>query len=431
MPKKAPAESAVPKKAATKKKATKQAETTPAKAKANGHSNAVLAWVEAKNKEKRFQGKAQISMASQVRTPFNLRRPTGILGLDLELGGGFHAGGMVEIHGAQSAGKTFLTYNTAAQVQKHYGDDANILVVCIEIRMDKNFARMAEFCVPYSEEEIAEYDALRQKEGLAPFTDEDKDDLRRSIGNVVTVAGVTADVALDVVVDALEKDLFQLIIVESLGALLTEDVAEGSTGDAHYAGPSRIVTQFVNKALPMFLMNKPDGSPRETTILGINQARSNIGKGKYDPDTKPAMGAYAWKHGQLVSLELTQGALLREDPNEPPVGRTVRWKTTKGKAGTHDGLRGEYDYYHLPKVEPVFWRDVQETWFGGIAVYNEMVETAKKLGVTEVAGSWVTWGDRRWQGMAKFAQAIAEDPELANALKEECVKKSGLLVRYR
>lgn len=433
MPKKK-AEAVAPKKE-TPKKTVRKTTKVPKKAEAavapKAGGSAVAEWFERINKDKKFQGKAQIRMASNVKTPYHLRRPTGVLGLDIALGGGFPAGGIVEVAGAESVGKTWLAYVTAGQLQKIYGEDTSIFILSVEIRPDKSFARMAEFCIAYSDDEIVEYDMLRQAQGFAPFTEEDVTDLKKQIGNIVVVSADNAQTGLDVLVDALESGIFQLAILESLGALLTPEVEAGSVGDSHYAGPSKLITQFQNKVYPLYMMDRPDGSMLETTILGINQARANIGGGKYDPDTKPALGAYAWKHGQLVAVELDRGATIREDPSLPPTGRTVKWKLAKGKVGTHDGLRGDYDYHHLPKIEPVFWRDVETTWFGGIAVFDEMVQVAKKLEIATVGGSWVTWGERRFNGMSKFAQAIAEDAELAAALKAECLKKANILVRYR
>jgi RecA/RadA recombinase len=429
MPKKKVEATEAPKKGTGKKtKVPKKAEAAPTPKKGG---SAVAEWYERINKDKKFQGKAQIKMASEVKTPYHLRRPTGVLGLDIGLGGGFPAGGLIVVHGAESVGKTWLAYVTAGQLQKNYGEDANIFMLAVEIRPDKSFARMAEFCIAYSNDEIVEYDALRQAQGQLPFTEEDITDLKKQVGNVVVVSADNAQTGLDVLVDALESGIFQIAIIESLGALLTPDVEEGSVGDKHYAGTARLLTQFQNKVGPLYIMDRPDGSMLETTIFGIDQARANIGAGKYDPDTKAAIGAYAWKHGQLVAVELDRGATIREDPSLPPTGRTVKWKLTKGKVGTHDGLRGDYDYHHLPKVEPVFWRDVETTWFGGIALFDEMVVVAKKLEVATVGGSWVTWGERRYNGMSKFAQAVAEDAELAAELRAECLKKAGILARYR
>jgi len=414
---------------ATKKTTTKKKTTVKKKTSAPALTG-IDKWVADINKNRQFQGSAQVRMANQVRTPYLLRRPTGILGLDIGLGGGWHAGGAVEIRGEQSVGKTLLAYRSAGELQKLYGDDAAIMIWGTEIRMDKSFARMAGFAVAYSSEEIEEFNRFRHRKKQDPFTREEVIDLEFQVGNIVDVAADTADTGFEILLKALEFGGFQMIIIESLGALLTKMVDAGNVGDKHYGGPAGVVTNFQNKVNPLYMMDRPDGTMLETTLLGINQARANIGGGIYEPKTKGALGAWAWKHALLASVELERGGQIREHEKGPVVGRTVRWKTVKGKAGTHDGKKGSYDFYHLPKLEPVFWTDVQEKWLGGIDTYNEMVEVAKDYGLLGVAGSWISWGGQKWQGMNNFAQFLAENEEAAADLKEECIEKSRILVRY-
>jgi len=408
---------------ATKKKTTKKKTTAPI-------LTGVDKWVAEINKHRSFAGHAQVRMASQVRTPYILRRPTGILGLDIGLGGGWHAGGAVEIRGEESVGKTLLAYKSAGELQKLYGDDTAIMIWGTEIRMDKSFARLAGFAVAYSSGEIEEFNRLRHRNGQEPLTKDEITDLEFQIGKVVDVAADTADVGFEILLKALEFGGFQMIIIESLGALITKLVDEGTVSDKHYGGPAGVVTTFQNKVNPLYMMDRPDGSMLETTLLGINQARANIGGGTYEPKTKGALGAWAWKHALLASVELTRGGQIRTSDKGPVVGRTVRWKTIKGKAGTHDGKKGSYDFYHFPKLEPVFWTDVQEKWLGGIDMYNEMAEMAKDFGLLGIAGSWVSWDGHKWQGMNNFAQFLAENAEAANAIKEQCIAESRILVRY-
>ena len=109
------------------------------------------------NTNPHWKGIAQVRMAGSVSVPYHLRRPTGVMSLDLGLGGGWAAGGLSQVYGPGSAGKTHLTFRTAAEVQRNYGDDALIAIACSEIRVDKGFARRSRMCIAYSEEEIAEF----------------------------------------------------------------------------------------------------------------------------------------------------------------------------------------------------------------------------------------------------------------------------------
>ena len=179
-------------------------------------------------------------------------------------------------------------------------------------------------------------------------------------------------------------------------------------------------------------MNRPDGSRLETTVIGINQARAYIGGGKYDPKTKPAASAYAWKHGQLVSILLEKGAYLRsEEKGAPPIGATTRWKLTKGKAGTHDGKKGDFNFYFLEKHDPVFWSDVEAHWMGGVDIWTDAANEGKRLGLVQASGAWLQWRDIRAQGAPNFAQALAEaEAEVQKLYWDDCHKAANVIVRY-
>jgi recombination protein RecA len=411
-------------------------------------ADSVEAWLDKINKTQKFKGSVQVGMASDLSTPYYLRRSTGILGLDIAMGGGWHAGGVAQVYGGESVGKTYLVYQTAGEIQRNYGDAAAILVVCTEIRPDKSFARKAGFRIAYSEEEIQHYEEIRAARGQDRFTEEELHDLMDQPGKVVVVTGETGEKALDVAYEALEAGLFQLVIIESLGALLPSDQQAGDVGDRVYGGSSVMLTTFMNKVYPLFIMDKIEetGSGKnkvttrsmlETTVIGINQARAIIGGNPKGPKEKAAAGAYAWRHAQLISLELSKSSGIKGREDGPLTGRSVRWLIAKGKVGTHDGKSGYYSFYHVPTTDPVFWSDVElngSTW--GIDRITEMVVTAADLGVIEQNGSWYTWTHEgrilaKAQGSDNMANILVADDELQVLLREECLIKAGLQVHYR
>jgi RecA/RadA recombinase len=420
----------MPKKAG-KKKAAKGAKAPKAKAPVkSAPSSGVKAWVEKINKSPHYRGKAQVTLANNMTSPYILRRPTGILGLDIALGGGLHASGGVEIHGEESVGKTHLAYRVAAMLQKNYGPEAAILIFSTEIKPDKGFARKSGVQMAYSEEEIEQYDRLRKARGMPGFTSEELDDLRLQTGEVVVLCASTADVGLDGIVDALRDGVFQLVIIESMGAFLTPDMDDKDTGERVYGGSSIVVTNFQNKIYPLFMMDRPDGTTLETTLIGVNQARSSMDAGKYAPKTRQAAGAFAWKHGQLASIMLNKSSKIRQADKGPVVGREVSWMLTKGKAGTHDGKKGKYDYYHVKPGDPVFWKDIEATWMGGVDVVREAVGVGVELGVIDLSGSWATFGDLRKQGQDNLAMEIAKEEEHQAALWKACMDEANLMVRH-
>lgn len=436
----APSKSKTTKKKSSRKGSSAKTGKVPPKAKASKPKekvNPIDQWVEEQNKKQKYKGKAQIRMANQVRSPYVLRRPTGVLGLDLALGGGLHAGGSIELHGKQSVGKTYMAFHAAGALQEIYKEDTAIIIYSTEIRPDKGFARRAGFCIAYSSYEIEEMNEVRFDSGLNPFTPEEIIDLEFRIGRIVVITSDTAETGFNVLIDALRFGGFQLMIVESLGALLTKAQDEKDVGERTVAGPSVAVTHWQNKSYPLFMMDDPDGNLRETTVLGINQARANVGSSSRFKDSKSAMGAYSWKHAQLASILLKQGEGIRETENGPVIGREIRWVLEKGKAGTRDGLKGKYMYYHQPISQPVFWRDVSENWYGGIAVFNEAVEAASEAGVIEQSGAWYNWQPPldmpplKAQGANNMAHKLAGHSELMSLLRQECLKKKGILVRYK
>lgn len=410
----------------------------------------VDAWLKKVAKMDKFKGVAQVGYASQLSTPYYLRRPTGILGLDIATGGGFHAGGHSEIHGAESVGKTGLAFRTAGMVQKNYGADANILIVSTEIRTDKTYARKNGFRVAYSENEIEHYESMRKKRSLRKFNQEELADLTGETGQVITVTGSTGEKALEVAYEALAAGMFQLLIIESLGALMSADQEAGEIGDRTYGGSSVMLTSFMNKVYPLFIMDRlieeGEGKARkivgrkmlETTVIGINQARAEIGGSPRGPKTHAAAGAFAWKHAQLLSIELSKSQQIKGSASGPPIGREVKWKVIKGKAGTHDGKSGTYDYYHMPGDDPVFWKDILlngSTW--GVDCVTEMVTTAADLNVIERSGSWYNWADEygeliaRGQGAAAMADVLVNEDEMRDLLVDKCYEAAGLQVKFR
>jgi RecA/RadA recombinase len=435
-----------PRKAKTTKKTTKKTTTKAAKSsqstgsqKSNGKAkvtNPADAWFEAIQKNKKFQGKAQVIRASEDRTPYYLRRPTGVMTLDLGLGGGVHAGGITQVYGGESVGKTHLIYRIGGNVQRIYGEMSAIALVCTEIRLDKSFARLAGWRVPYAKEEVDHFNKVRAERGLEPFTKEEVLDLTQEIGRIHILKGENGAHALDLAASAISSGAYQLVLIESLGALITPDQEENDVGDRVYGGTSIMLTNFVNKIYPFFMMDREDGSMLETTVIGINQARAVIGgmPGR-GPTTRAAAGAFAWRHGQLASIELKKAAPIPLS-GTPKIGREVKWTLAKGKAGTHDGISGTYSYYHVPKMEPVLWSDVVEMgsqW--GVDTITDLVTAAKQVGAIQVSGSWLKWEENgetilRSQGGDGFVQAIVDDDELQDRLRQRCLDCANLPIKY-
>ena len=398
------------------------------------------------NTNTHWKGIAQVRMASNVSVPYHLRRPTGVMSLDLALGGGWAAGGLSQVYGPGSAGKTHLTFRTAAEVQRNYGDDALIAIACSEMRVDKGFARRSRLYIAYSEEEIQEFENIRALKGRAPFSEEEKADLRKQVGTIMVSAGVTGDVLLDTTIEMLRElgSSCQLIIVESLGSMITPDQDKKDVGDRVYGGSAGMLTTWQNKNYPLFMLDTLDGKPLETTVLCINQVRAVLDAGPHGPKTRPAAGSHSIAHAQLASVELKTGETLYADSSHTEkCGHTIKWEIKKGKAGTHDGLRGEYNWFHMPFYEPVFWSEVEANGSTyGIDVITELCDAAYNLGVVQAGGAYLTFDDgageplnlrgtRDAPAKEQLPQLVVNDPGLEYRLRQACLAKANLTVRVR
>jgi len=383
----------------------------------------------------------QVQRASDVITAHHIRRPTGILDLDLGLGGGLHAGGHIEVFGAESAGKTAFCFRVAGEVQRIYGDDSVIVYLATETNPDITFARRNGFCVSYPEQSIESFERILKSKGQPPFSADELDDLRCQIGEVIIIKGATSDESLEILVKAIKKfgDRIQLIIIDSLGALLPKHVEEGEVGDAHYGGSSRMVTNFMNKVTPEFLMQKADGTVLETTILGINQARADM-RTASKRETKAAAGAYAWKHGQLASIELKKGKPLAATKDK--AGHEVNWTIRKGKVGARDGKKGTYIWKNAPTQKPAYWDECEAQLDDvGIQTLEPLISAGISSGALVLGGSWITWDSLndegeterlcKVQGQDAFKAFILKNPHLRMRLYEDTMRCAGLMVEFR
>lgn len=379
-----------------------------------------LATMEA-NVAKLYKGRVVLRQGKDISNVFHLRRPTGITSMDLALGGGFPAGGLSQIIGKFSSGKSYLVNRTMANVQQAYGDDATIGICMTEMRFDKLFAkRHCGLRVGYSEAEIREFDRMNVMYGRPAYTDEFKDWLRDQVGSVYEVLASTAEELLETACQLVESNLYQIVLVDSFGALLTKAEAEAEDGlsQKHRGGAAMVITQFMHRLHAA--LNLPDtyGRPNKTTVLGINQYRDNVNAGLYGNPMKVA-GGHALAHGKLVDLHLEQGkkhSIEVGSKNWVTVGKEINWEITKGKAGCHDGPKGSYDFYF------------GEHGYGfGVDIFTDLLATALRNELIELSGAWYSYeGQPLGQGKGQAAASLHQNPALFEKLRLEIFSKSGL-----
>lgn len=392
---------------AKKRSSKKKAEKSSAKDRAS----AVVADLKSRYPGKIFRG-------GEYTAPWLLKRlPTGILELDIELQGGLPAGGMTMIVGPHGIGKNWLANQIVALQQAFKGESCAIAVVSTEMIYDKTLGKACQVHVGFSEAEIRALDRAYH-EATGKNLDEDyKDHLRLEMGTFLTVPPATAEDAFDIALDLVASREFDVVIIDSFGSLLTEeDEEKGMDEQSRVGGSSLVNTRFARKLNAVFTPDE-DGNPNMTCLIGINQVRDNMERAnKYSPKTKET-GGWALKHARWVTIELSHAGKYKEKvgKKEVVVGKTVRWKITKQKAGGHEGGEGTYDF---------IWRKV------GIDREMETLRAAVAQGVVEKSGAWFSYdGDQLGQGMKKAAAAI-EDKGLLQEIETATLQAAGVFCNY-
>ena len=368
-----------------------------------------------------FKGRAVVRSGADITNVFILRRPTGVTTLDIALGGGLPAGGLTQVIGKYSAGKSYLANRVMATGQESYGDQFAAAVNMTEMRFDKAFAKAkCGLRIAYSEDEIAVFRKINLDQGNPAFTAEYEAWLRDGVGSFVEGVGGNAESVLEVAVQQVESNLFQFVLIDSFGALLTAAEAEHEEGleGKHRGGAAMVVTQFMHRLHAA--LNLPDkyGRPNTTTVIGINQYRDNVNAGMYGNPMKQA-GGHALAHGQLVNLHIEQGSRIKLALNSSTnviVGKEINWEILKGKAGCHDGPKGTYSFYF------------GEHGHGfGIDIYSDLLIAGLQTGVIEQSGAWFSYaGERLGQGKENAGIALYQNPTLLQTIRKNIFKQAGL-----
>jgi RecA/RadA recombinase len=370
---------------------------------------------------KRYDGKGALLSGKEFSNIFTLRRPTGITQLDVALAGGWPAGGLSQIIGEEGATKSWLANSTIKHIQNTYGEEAVIAVCMTEMPYDKAFGKwQCGLRIAYSDQEIEMLEQANAARGLPPFTPEQVAWLKDSVGEFQQAIFSTAEQLLETACDLVETNLYQLVLIDSFGALLTSAEAEAKEGleSKHYGGAAGVITQFMHRLHAA--LNLPDrrGRPNTTTVLGINQYRENLkASGPYANPLNIA-GGRALKHGKLVDLLLEKGSKIWVDQGgvKHQVGREISWSLLKGKAGCHDGPRGKYSFYY------------GESGYGfGVDIYQDLLIAGVSSGVIKQSGSWYSYdGKNLFQGQNSSAEFFLNNIELVDVIRQSIFKQNGI-----
>lgn len=330
-----------------------------------------VASLEAKlNRSAKVKGAQVCASVDMSPNTYFLRRPSGIIPLDIHTGGGLPAGGLTYLSGPDGAGKTFLLYKYIAMCQQLYGARASVALGVSEAAPDHFFMRKCGMQISVPERMIEEQVHERKERGEIPFTKEQLKGFRApTVGEVKLLRGATGEELLQAIIDCFDSKLFDIIGLDSISACLPEADADKDLDEApKRAAAAGMVTRFFQQYL-----NGTTGyyGINATTVIFTSQVRSNSKKAeamahiaKYLPDYAP-QGAWAAKHGKLIDILVKTGAKEKEAIKVPAdgtisqnaaetmkkkrvqTGKTVNYEVLKGKAGVHEGITGEFDF-HFP-----------------------------------------------------------------------------------
>lgn len=394
-----------------------------------------------------------IQRGQEVEGRMDLRRPSGIISLDVACSGGLPAGGLSQIDGSDGVGKNLLLNHYFARCQKTYGEECNILMVCFEALYDKVFGRKCGVRVALSPYEIDVEQRKRKAKGKPLMTEKEIETARTDqVGKFHIIRGNVAEKMLQVVADAVAANTYQIIGVDSWDAMLPDAENKKELEDnAKVAGASGVQTRWMSKVFgaltpqkicpecfdrPLGFKNAGEGRynyicpnkscgwkgkkpymwENETTIIGIRQVRANLNKmGMHSRDTKVG-GSHALRHGKMIDIELRRGESIMKSNHK--IGKEVNWEITKGKAGTHEGIKGVFSYFYDPPK---------------IAVVDDLVHLAlaKEVICGGGKGGYVFDGHKLGK-QDDLVAAIENDGKLRAAVRKAVLGKLDLgHIRYK
>ena len=313
--------------------------------------------------ERQF-GKGSIMKLGDAAAKFEVPAiPTGSIALDLALGiGGIPRGRVTEIYGPESSGKTTLTLHVLAEAQRLGGVAA---FVDVEHALDPNYAR----------------------------------NLGVDIENLYVAQPDTGEQGLEIVETLVRSNAVDVVIVDSVAAMVPRAEIEGEMGDAHVGLQARLMSQALRKLTAVISKSK-------TAVVFINQVREKIGVMFGNPETTP--GGRALKFYSSVRLEIRRQDSLKS--NGEITGNRVKVKVVKNKLAPP---------FRSAEFDIIFGR--------GISREGSLVDVGVEVGVLSKSGTWFSYGDTRLgQGRDNARTFLEEHPDVADQLERQVRALSGM-----
>ncbi len=289
---------------------------------------------------------------------------TGSLGLDIALGiGGVPRGRIVEIYGPESSGKTTLALHIIAEAQKNGGTCA---IVDAEHALDPGYAKK----------------------------------LGCDIDNLLISQPDAGEQALEIADTLVRSNALDVLVVDSVAALVPRAELEGDMGDSHMGLQARLMSQALRKLTGSI-------SKSRTVVIFINQIRMKIGVMFGSPET--TTGGNALKFYASVRMDIRRIGQIKD--KEEIVGNQTRVKVVKNK------------------MAPPFRQVEFDIMYGqGISKTGEILDLGVAAGLVEKSGSWFSAeGERIGQGRENAKKYLLDNPDMMKVLEQKIRNESGVV----
>jgi len=289
--------------------------------------------------------------------------PTGSLSLDIALGGGLPKGRVIEIYGPESSGKTTLTLHAIAQIQKQGGTAA---FIDAEHALDPSYAKR----------------------------------IGVEVENLLLSQPDNGEQALEITETLVRSNAVDLVVIDSVAALVPRAEIEGEMGDSHMGLQARLMSQALRKLTGII-------SRSNTTVIFINQIRMKIGVMFGNPET--TTGGNALKFYASVRMDIRRIGQIKQ--GDEILGNRTRVKVVKNK------------------IAPPFREAEFDIMYNqGISRSGDILDLATSIGIVEKSGAWFSYnGEKISQGREAAKKYLEDNPkvmeEIAKKVRESAEKE--------
>lgn len=313
--------------------------------------------------EKQFGKGSVMRLGDNIKMNLDII-PTGSLSLDIALGlGGIPRGRIIEIYGPESSGKTTVSLHVIAEAQKNGGIAAFI------------------------DAEHALDPAYSQKLGV-------------DIDNLIISQPDTGEQALEITEALVRSGAVDIVVIDSVAALVPKAEIEGEMGDSHIGLQARLMSQALRKLAGAI-------SKSNTTCIFINQLREKVGVMFGSPET--TSGGRALKFYSSVRLDVRRIETLKQ--GDEMIGNRTRVKVVKNK------------------VAPPFKQAEFDIMYGlGISKEGNILDVGVTSDIIKKSGSWYSYGEERLgQGRENSKDFLKDNPEISDEIELKIRKANGLI----